>query len=172
MTTLGFKQVTAANLLEPDPVALSFANALDVETGEWKELSLDEYVGFILEPTLSDAVPQEVREVFEAGRSAMGYGYFFYPLFMMGFQQACLVVDTALECRARQLGGTARATPNERIDFLAEKGVLSDVARQQWHGIRKMRNLAVHPSMREIMPPGPSLSGLAAIAMAVNELFA
>jgi hypothetical protein len=171
MASNTFKQLTITNLLEPDPVTLAFSHSCDLSTGEMRKMSREEFVTGLFEPRLVESVPQEVRDVFEAGRGAMCYGYYFYPLFMMGFEHSCRAAETAVDCKARILNGPARAKFYDRIEFLMKEGSLSVEGRSQWHAIRRLRNESAHPKFRQLLPPGQCLEGLFTIADAVNELF-
>ncbi len=171
MAPLPFKLLTLDSILEPDPVSLGFANTLDRGTGEISRMSREAFIGNILEPRLIDRVPQEVREVFESGRGAMCYGYFFYPLFMLGFEQACRAAETAIKLRTRQLEGPPHLTFQRGIEFLVDERVIAASAYARWNAIRTLRNEAAHPKFQQIQPPGPSVQGLLEFADAINELF-
>jgi hypothetical protein len=166
-----FKRLTTDNLVDPDPAALAFANALDPSTSCIRPMSFTDFVAVILQPTLSEAVPEDVQSVFEAGRGAMCYGYYFYPLFMIGFEQACRAAEAAVTQKVRSLGGPGQLTFNRGIDWLAQRTVIAAEDRGRWHAIRALRNQAAHPKFQQIQTPGSALEGLVTIADAISHLF-
>ena len=171
MTAAEFKALTSDNLLEPDPLSTAFANVCDGTTDELRAMNRDEFLSYIFEPRVSDVVPTDIRSLFEAGRAAMCYGYFFYPLFMLGVERACSAGEAAVHYRARQLGAKSRATFAEHVDFLVGKDAVSREELVRWDAIRSMRNQAVHPKFQQVMPPGPCVALVPTIADAINRLF-
>ena len=71
MSEYGFKTITMENWREPDPVNDVFVTLLP--TG-FRPTTIEDRVGDILESKLSDAVPLEVRRLYEVARGAMVYG--------------------------------------------------------------------------------------------------
>ena len=171
MTATDFKTLTSANLLEPDPLTIAFSNLLDVSTGTARQMSRDEFLAFSLEPQLIEAVPQDVRTLMEGARGAMCYGYFFYPLFMVGVEQLFRTAEAAARQRARQLDGPWRSKFFQVVDFLVVQGIVSEADKDRWNTIRRLRNEASHPKFQQVMTPGPCVDTLVTIASAINKLF-
>jgi hypothetical protein len=166
------KDLTQDNWLQPDPTSLAFSGALDLAAGGIRQMSVNEFIAYILEPHLSASVPESVRTLFEGARGAMAYGYYFYPLFMVGAEQLFRVAEAAVRERAQQLQAPRNATFNENIKFLVDRRLISEMDKFRWDSIRSLRNQASHPTHQQVLPPGPTISMLAEIAQVINQLFA
>lgn len=103
MTNLGFKKLTVDNWLEPDKVSSSFVGISTVD-GQVHTISGNEWVSCILKPNLIEAVPTEIRALFEVARSALAYGYFFYPLYTLAGEQLFRVAETAVNLKCKEMG--------------------------------------------------------------------
>jgi len=172
MSAVPFKMLTAENLLVPDPVTLSFSNELDLTTNEFRMMTREEFLSYIFQPSIGEHVSDDVRRLFEAARGALCYGFYFYPLFMLGFERACGAAEAAARSRAREFGANERTSFFGCVELLAKSGVLSAPQKAQWDAIRTIRNQAAHPKMQQIMMPGPCISMLPVIAAAINDLCA
>jgi hypothetical protein len=165
------KDLTFDNWLQPDPTSLAFAGALDVATGEIRKMSEEEFVAGALEPQLSASVPETVRTLYEGARGAMAYGYYFYPLFMLGAEQLFRVAEAAVRERAQQLRGPGKATFSENIQLLLDGRLIDEADKPRWDAFRSLRNQASHPRYQQVLPPGPTIELLAEVAGAINQLF-
>jgi len=166
------KGLTSGNWLQPDPLSLAFSNVHDLATGETREMSVEEFLSYVLEPELSMTVPDTVRTLFEGARGALTYGYYFYPLFMVGAEQLFRVAEAAGRDRAEQLNAPKSQTFNDNIRFLIARRMIAESDQERWDAFRMLRNQASHPRYQQIMPPGPTISLLPEIAAAINQLFA
>jgi hypothetical protein len=141
MADLGFKQLTADNWLKPDPASTVFVTLQP--DGQTRPTSAEEWLEFMLEPQLGANVPEDVRRLFEAARSAMAYGYLFYPLYTLAAEQLFRVADAAIFHRCRLLGYQERRRPGKqrdsldmKITWLTQQLRWSEEEQQQWHAIR------------------------------------
>jgi len=55
--------------------------------------------------------------------------------------------------------------------WLMESGVIDKTNVRKWHGARKLRNYASHPSKQMILTPGDALAFLLSTAENINSLF-
>jgi hypothetical protein len=162
MGKLPFKEIDAHNWLKPDPVVLHFAGT---------ERARD-YVETVLAPKLSGNVPEEIRKLFEVARSAVLYGYLFYPLYTLGMEQLFRIGEGAIASRCEQLGiPKDKKKFSDRIDWLAERGMFDRGEFSAWHALRRLRNSASHPDRQSIDTPGSAIGFLAALAEDINILF-
>lgn len=173
MNGLGFKQITGANWLETDPVCSVLVR---LDGARAVPTSGDDWLRRILEPSLAEAVPTEVRGLYETARGALAYGYFFYPLYTLGVEQLWRVGDAAIQHKCEQLGFTARghaARLSKRIEWLEQRGVLTAHAAARWHALRNLRNWASHASRQAIVGgPADAIATLQRLAEDVNAIFA
>jgi hypothetical protein len=162
MSKLGFKEIDARNWLTPDPVVLRFAGM---------EHATD-YVETVLAPRLSGNVPEDIQKLFEVARSAVLYGYLFYPLYTLGMEQLFRVADAAIASRCEELGiPKDKKKFSDRIDWLAERGMFNRGEFSAWHTLRRLRNSASHPDDQSIVTPGSAIGFLGAVAEDINALF-
>jgi hypothetical protein len=163
MSKLGFKEIDAHNWLTPDPIVLHFAG-MDRAT---------DYVETVLAPRLSANVPEDIRKLFEVARSAMLYGYLFYPLYTLGMEQLLRVGEAAVALKCEQLNMPKKGKKfSDRIDWLAEKGIFNKREFSGWHTLRRLRNSASHPDTQSIVAPGSAIGMVGAVAEDINALFA
>ena len=102
MIELGIKQLDRENWLKPDPEVLSISLlALD---GILLTKTSDAWVNDILRPQLSENVPDQIRRLFEVARGTMVFGYFFYPIFGLVYEQLSRVFEAAITCKCKSLG--------------------------------------------------------------------
>src|SRR5271157_3940029 len=135
MSELGFKTITLENLLEPDPTILGFVKFTPYGPGK---LTSDDLIVAILEPQLSEFVPREVKKLFEVARGAMCYGYFFYPLYTLSYEQLFRVAETAVTLKCKSLSAPARINSfAQKIGFLIAKSIIQEGEKLRWRGLRK-----------------------------------
>ncbi len=170
MSNLGFKQLSTENWLVTDSTIQGFVRL--VPDGSIHDISGEEWLRDILQPQIDDAVPLEVRKLFEVARGAMTYGYFFYPLYTLGIEQLWRVAEAAVthKCKAMAAPGSV-STFFEKIKWLIEKGVIPQTEASRWTRIRKLRNFSSHPEMQSIYMPLEALKFIESIAKHVNSLF-
>lgn len=167
----GFKQLTADNWLEPDQVS-ALVEAVHQETGETIELAGEHWLEQILYLKLAASVPEEVRALFEVARGAMVYGWFFYPLYMLGAEQLTRVGEAAVAHKWGRLNAPEETeTFAARVDWLRAHDHLSKEEEERWHGLRHLRNSASHPKRQSIINQAMALRLLESLVHDVNQLF-
>jgi len=70
------KRLTSENWLEPERVML-FLWQRGPGGGEARPMPGEDLIAPVMVPALVESVPEEVRGLFETGRGALVYGYFF-----------------------------------------------------------------------------------------------
>jgi hypothetical protein len=169
MSKFGFKDITLENWLEPDPTMQGFAK-LTVNGPE--QITAEDLLKDIFEPQLSDNVPREVKALFEVARGAMCYGYFFYPLYTLAYEQIFRVAETAVTLKCKALSAPRNLKRfAQKVDFLITKSAIPSEQKLRWEGIRGLRNGASHPEMQSIVLPGNALHQLYLMAEVINNLF-
>lgn len=168
-STLGFEKLSVENWLQPVDIMRHLAR-YSPETGNFHIASGEDWVRAILQPELSEEVPLEVQELFEGARGALAYGYFFYPLYMLGIEQASRVAETATDVKCTSLDAPPGATGNfrRRIDWLAKRDILD---KQYWQNVIEVRNSSSHLDRQRLIAPGEAVRILSYIAEAINGLF-
>ena len=170
MTKHGFKEIDSDNWLEPDPIMKLFvgydsvSGPIHMEGKDW--------VNSLLEPSLSETVPDDVQALFEVARGAMVYGFFFYPLYTLSSEQLYRVAETAVNQRFIQLRESKGKRSFARcIKWLHEVGVIPDSDLIRWEAIRTLRNIASHPEKQSIVTPGNAIGNLERLSVLINSLF-
>lgn len=170
MAQLGIKILTLENWMNPDPL---MSNLVMVNNKNFSIMSAEDWAVSILEPKLAETVPIEILKLFEVARGSMLYGYFFYPLFTLAFEQLLRVVEAAVSEKCRQIGASKSAnTFKTRVEYLQKANVLSVEENTLWDALRKLRNIASHPDQQTILPPGVTLEFVFNISELINRLFA
>lgn len=166
-----YKTLTVGNWQLPDGTSTQFS--LPDDELVIQAMGGDDWARAFLAVELGDHVPDDVRDLFDAARGALVYGWFFYPLFRLGEEQLARVAETAARTRYTELGGP-RSRPGfaDVLESLSENQALPVGAEARWHNYRKMRNLVSHPSYQGIVPPGHALRALRTVADDINALFA
>lgn len=169
MSAPRFKTLTASNWLEPDPVLQLFVGRL--VDGQPQPLTGDDWLGHILAATLADAVPQEIQELFAVARGALAYGYFFYPLYALAFDQAFRVAEAATEVKCRRMGAPALPSFRSRVEWLSARKVWDAYGATMWGHYVTIRNEASHPKYQSIQSPGGAIETFWDIAARIDALF-
>ncbi len=121
----GFKQIRADNLLTPDSIMESFV--IKTSNGQLRPVAAEDFLNMVLDPKLSESVPEGVQSLFEVARGAMAYGYYFYPLFTLAMEQLSRVAEAAVTHKYLQEGGkNEKVKFIKKIDFLVEKKVIKE----------------------------------------------
>ena len=176
MARLAIKHVTVDNWLEPDPAATNLVTPLP--EGGYRPTTNEEWLELTTRASLIDVVPDEVQDLFEVARGALAYGYLFYPLYTLVFEQLFRVAEAAVfhRCRVldyqeRQKPGKRRDPLNMKLDWLMQQGVLSRDQRQQWDALRELRNFSSHVTEQMIVSPNWAVAQLQMTADVINDLF-
>ena len=170
MNDFGFKKLSVENWRQPDPIMSTFVKV--DRFGQTYKSNNTDWVQAILKPELKEFVPDEVRALFEVARGSMAYGYFFYPLFTLSAEQIFRVAEAAIKYKCKELNApTAEDTFYKRINWLMKAGVIDKTNGRIWHGTKKLRNYASHPSKQMILTPGDALAFLLSTAEDINSLF-
>lgn len=160
VTQYGMKRLTIHNWHQPDPTI-----ALMVGSGE-------EWARLFLSPQLGANVPEDIAKLFEVARGAMVYGYQFYPLFTLGFEQLIRIMETAVICRCEMLKlKPHRDNFDEHINILHKNGKITDDDAEMLQVLRHYRNEASHPKSLAILTPALANAGLKAIVAQLNSMF-
>lgn len=158
----GFKKINAENWLKPDGV-IQYLRGMRCMEG---------YVKVVLAPRLLKKVPQDVRALFDVARGALLYGYLFYPLYTLAAGQLFRVGEAAIAHKCLQLRAPkGKKRFEDRIDWLKQRGVLSQEEGDHWHTLRRLRNSDSHATRQSILPPDTALGILAGVARDSNALF-
>ena len=165
------KKLTAQNWLEPDPVMSVF-----VQWGPGNHqphpMPGEDWLGAIVTPTLEESVPVEVRDLFEAARGALAYGYFFYPLYALGMGQLFRVAEAAVAHKCKAMGAPAGVRRfSDRIGWLIGRGIIPEHEKDKWDGTRELRNLESHPERPLFATPAMAIGEARMIADDINSLF-
>jgi hypothetical protein len=154
VTRFGFKELTLDNWRQPDPVSAGYVGVFPLD-GQLRSLTGDDWAYHILAIPLSEAVPDELRRLFEVARGTMLYGWYFYPAYTLASEQVLRVAEAAVARRCRDLGAPAcRKRFEQQLAWLSGHGVLSGEDVDQWDAIRHLRNFVSHASDQNILPPG------------------
>lgn len=97
--------ISQQNWLEPDDATKVFARISPV-TGAIEPTVGQDWLNDFIEPKLQESVPPDVQALFELARGAMVYGYFYYPLYYLGFLELARVAEAAAhhKCKADYAG--------------------------------------------------------------------
>ena len=170
MTELGFKELTPSNWLEPDNI--SFKLLSTTVSGDIHPDPGGRWIRLVLEPTLAENVPIEVRRLFKVARSTIAYGFLFYPFMALGLEQLARVAEAAIIHRCKMEGAPKSKLKFDRgIEWLSKRSILDKDQKKMWHSMRDARNVASHPTNQMILPPGAVVGGLERIASRINGLF-
>lgn len=170
MTQMGFKKLTASNWLEPDDTSAKLLST--TPSGDIHPDPGGRWINLVLEPTLSDNVPIEVRRLFEVARNVIAYGFLFYPLFALGMEQLARVSEAAIihKCIIEDAPKT-KLKFDRAIEWLYKNSILNNDERKMWHSMRTARNVASHSTSQMILPPGAILGAVEKFALRINALF-
>jgi hypothetical protein len=172
MTNLGFKKLTPENWLEPDKFNF-YKVSVSLSSGQTQPIDFDERRRQTLDINLTEKAPLEVRRMFEVARGAVVYGYFFYPLYVLGAEQLFRVAEAAVTFKCEQMGAkTDKMRFIEKIKYLVSVSAVPTQEEDSWQGIREMRNAASHPDMQTMFDSAEALFFLQLIAGKINSLFA
>ncbi len=147
----GFRIVTTENWLDPDPLSGSIVR-MDHRDGSVHPVDGRDWIRYVNSVPLADTVPQKIRDAFDFVIGAVGYGYFYYPVFTIVVQQVLRVADFAvahLFSVRPDLPKPPKRTFEGRLLALKDAGYLDDIAFTRWDAIRRLRNSATHPEWQQ-----------------------
>lgn len=166
----GFKQISWANLQEPDDHP-SYRSRLRGE----------KWVQTCLKPKLDPNVPQEVAFLFEVARGSMVYGVFFLPLASLATEQGFRVLEAGARVRCKQLGllkkisGKAKVLPDESfadlVIKLREAGKIPKEDSDNWKSMVFLRNNFSHHTSQSIRSRHEAIAQLGYVAELLNRIF-
>lgn len=163
----GFKLVTAQNLADPDPLV----SLLVTREGEtFRRMTPEDFARPILAVTLEEPVPFEVRHAFLYARNAMCYGYWYWPVVTLGFEQVLRVADFATNVAARANGLKPKWSFERRIDQLIAATIIETERKPVWNYIRKLRNKVTHPERQLTWGIAQPITDMRLIAEAIQGL--
>jgi hypothetical protein len=173
MSELGFKNLSVENWLERDPT-IDIWGRTSLIDGSMFTPTADQRAEDFLQPQLGQQVPLQVRRLFDVARGALLYGYFFYPLFVLGSEQLFRVVETAVseKCIAMKANRKIRTGKFEaKLNYLRQEGVIPESEWIRWDATRELRNLASHPDQQTIYGPPEALRTLWITREQIHLLF-
>ena len=166
----GFKEITRVNWQEPDSFT-AFVN-INFETGEKTDISADERTEMFLKPQLSNEVPLELQSQYEVARATFVYGYFFYPLHTLGFEQLLRVGEAAITQKCLTLLiAKSSAKFSRKLIKLKKHGILNEEEFKVWNNLKDLRNDFTHANIQRIIFPDDALKYLESITDRINNLF-
>ncbi len=165
MQDFGFKRLTTDNWLMRDSawdnVFMSYSSAVQHEG----------FVGDLCKMNLDDAVPVEVRKLFETARGALVYSVVFYPLLTLGAEQMLRVIDSATCHKCEQMNAPDIGSFFQRIEWLRKYKAIAVEDEPRWKEVVEMRNAASHPTDQSILNLATTLNVLGLTIELVNSLF-
>lgn len=166
----GIKKLTPENWLEGDDILRAFVR-LQAD-GSRSPLTKEVLAESFLSVDVSDLVPEEIQTLFRTARGVLPYGYFFYPLYVVGLGELSRTAEAAVARRYRDLEGPRKLkTFAARLEWLDEHCHLSEREMFIWDGLRRERNEMAHPSYQMIQPPGNVAGHLRIVAHCISCLF-
>ena len=165
----GLKYITKENAIEIDPTnELWYAYTKE---NNFEHMDFKVWLDLFNEPKLSEEVPIDVRILFEVARGTIIYGYYYYPLYMVGMEQLFRIMECAvsLKCKECKEFKKGKGTFNQKIKFLSSKGLLDE---EYWELVRNLRNFCSHPNVQNLLPPANVYDELEQCAERINHLFA
>jgi hypothetical protein len=100
------------------------------------------------------------------------YGFFWYPLWVLGTAEALRAAELALEVASAAARAPERATTAEsRIEWLGRRRVLGAPDAATWMSVIGERDALAASGDTPILTPGKSLGVLETVARAMNGLF-
>lgn len=165
----GQKIVTSDNFAQPDPRILYFFG----DAREWTRRCVEVKVHPI--------VPESVKALLEVARSAIAYGWFYYPLMTLGIEQCYRCLETAAKERCRRANIEVEAIQKNGqirshnfyhlIRALLKNNLISKEDSLRWEAARELRNDTAHPQGQHIQMPGQVVGQLNTTIQLVNRLF-
>ena len=171
MWWMGFKELTLGNWDQPDPANEVFGRISRI-VGPHKMTGAD-WAREFLSVELKPQVPEQIGELFAVARGALVYGWFYFPMYLLGEDQLHRVLEAAGKLRYIELGGPrARPSFKHAVDWLIACAVIPAEDHDRWDSVRDLRNAASHPERQGAIAPGAVLRTIRETAHDINRLFA
>lgn len=166
----GIKKLTVENWLDGDEILKAFVR-LDAY-GNRSPLTREVLAERFMSIELSPHVPAEIQTLYRTARGVLLYGYFFYPLYVVGLGEISRTAEAAVARKFKDSGGPKkRRTFATRLKWLHEAEHLTDKEKFIWETIRRSRNETAHPSYQMVQPPSELVRNLRVTAHCINCLF-
>jgi len=162
------KSLSASNFLSPDAASALFVRLGD--DGRPVQLTASDWAQTLDRLRLTEAVPDDIRELYDTAVGCLYYGFFFYPLYALGEEQLFRVCEVAAKARCATEGRQTR-TFARAIDALLELGVIKLGQMESWQGLRRLRNAASHPEFQMLTLPGDVVTIADRVRAAIESLF-
>lgn len=164
-----FKKLTPANWLDVDRVSTYL---VEISTEGPKSINGVRWATAILETELSEDVPLAIRRLFEVAQGVMCYGWFFYPLYTLGYEQMHRVIESAVTHRFRQLDGPKNISNYYgRMKWLQEQGVIPKADWGRWDASRRLRNSGSHSDRQSLVDQSGAVYQLEIARKMIESLF-
>jgi hypothetical protein len=97
----------------------------------------------------------------------------FYPLLALGAEQLFRVLEASASFKCKEMAAPAKKsrTFENKINWLAENGVIAAHQKPRWHAIRHLRNDTSHPKDQNIYNAAMALMVLDAAVELIAPLF-
>lgn len=169
------KVISQQNWLEPDDATKVFAR-ISPATGAVEPTVGQDWLNDFIEPKLQESVPPDVQALFELARGAMVYGYFYYPLYYLGFMELARVAEAAAHHKCKVEEKPAEPGKDydhlyDKIKWLIDNGHIPQVDAEWWTSMRRYRNFVSHPTDAGVILPTMARDALERTAEKINALF-
>jgi hypothetical protein len=164
----GFKQLSAENLLDVDPVVASMVKR-NRDTGEVAPIDPKDWCQKVLSVELDPHVPNDIAAMFVMAQQATCYCYWYWPMLVLGSHELLRVAESAARAAANQNAIKAK-TFHHRIAALVEAGIIVSGDEQLWQTLRRLRNSATHPEFQKIYGFPQAMQVIKTVAAAISRL--
>lgn len=165
------KQLSADNWLDVDPTMAAYYRGSD-DDGHVHSATNDEWAREVFSITLSEPVPQNVRDLFTATRAVLLYGCFYHPLWAVGMERAFQVAEVAVKYKCREFeAANPRWGFSTRLEYLKEQEVFTEEQYRAWDQLRYERNRSAHPDHQANLAPAFAITMLRVTARMIDALF-
>lgn len=169
-----FKRVTSDNYYKPDEIC-KFLGNLDVHTGQATSTTEIDFVNAVSGIELHYSIPLEIRNMFELSKALFAYGYLYYQFCSLAFEQGLKSLEALITYIYNLSGGSARTKRGlapglkYKIDYLFNKGNISEIQKERLNVYRNLRNMSFHPEYQQVL--GHYVGYLEKLAEIMNEIW-
>jgi len=170
----GIKALDEENYLWADRVGLHFTPlGLSGAPVMATRAEVDGRVKSFTDIRVSDAVPSELRILFEFAKGAMVYGVFFYPLYTLGWEQLSRVFEAMVTTKVSSLDPSRGASSLfDKLQWLKDHGHLPASDSDKYDLFRQWRNRVAHPKEHTLVGPPDARRMLREMRDLLDFLFA